>query len=92
MEAYLKEIQADFMPEDSNIGIIQEWLDSHDYEYVCSRQIYDLALKREGNDPKQWELKKINDIMNNSIQGWAPVSSHRFAELPHLSCRRSIMR
>ncbi|MCR5127251.1 MAG: virulence-associated E family protein [Lachnospiraceae bacterium] len=79
MEAYLKEIQADFMPEDSNIGIIQEWLDSHDYEYVCSRQIYDLALKREGNDPKQWELKKINDIMNNSIQGWAPVSSHRFA-------------
>lgn len=78
MEEHLRELQRDFMPEDTNIGIIQAWLDTCDKEYVCSRMIYDQALGHEDSEPKQWEIKKINEIMNISITGWNPVSSHRF--------------
>jgi predicted P-loop ATPase len=78
MEEQLRELQRDFMPEDTNIGIIQAWLDGCGKDYVCSRMIYELALGHEDSEPKQWEIKKINEIMNISIIGWEPVSSHRF--------------
>lgn len=83
MEVYLKDMQVDFMPEDTNIGIIQEWLDTCGEEYVCSRMIFEKALKHEDKEPKQWEIKKINEIMNNTIKGWKQVSSHRFTGTPY---------
>lgn len=79
MEERMKEIQAEFMPEDTNIGIIQAWLDSCGEEYVCSRMIYERALGHEDTEPKQWQTKNINEIMNTCISGWESVSSHRFA-------------
>lgn len=78
MEVHLKELQKEFMPEDTNIGIIQAWLDSCGEEYVCSRMIFELALGHGDDEPKKWEIKNINEIMNTSIEGWEPVSSHRF--------------
>lgn len=78
MEDHLKELQKEFMPEDTNIGIIQAWLETCGEEYVCSRMIYERALGHGDDEPKQWETKKINEIMNTSIDGWEPVSSHRF--------------
>ena len=78
MEEHLKELQKEFMPEDTNIGIIQAWLETCGEEYVCSRMIYEMALGHGDDEPKQWETKKINEIMNTSIEGWEPVSSHRF--------------
>ena len=78
MEEHLKELQKEFMPEDTNIGIIQAWLDTCGEEYVCSRMIYELALGHGDDEPKKWEIKNINEIMNTSIEGWESVSSHRF--------------
>lgn len=38
------------------------------------------AFDHEYDMPKDWELKEINNVMNNSISGWEKISSHRFAE------------
>ena len=40
--------------------------------------IYREALKHEFDDPKQWELREIGDILNNSIEGWSKGPQHRF--------------
>ena len=29
------------------------------------------------DEPKQWEIREINEIMNNSIEGWTPFSNPR---------------
>lgn len=77
-EEYLKELQKEFMPEDSKVGIIQIWLDELSENYVCSMMIYKEAFSHEFDTPKDWELKEINKVMNHSIVGWEKVSSHRF--------------
>ena len=86
---YLKALQKEYMPEDTNVGIIQEWLDKYDGEYVCSLQIYKEAVSKEGGQPSHWDLRDINSIMNNSITGWVKGPQHRFAEYgPQRSWRR----
>ncbi len=80
MEEYLKEMQKQFMPEDTKVGIIQAWLDDCTNEYVCSEMIYREALRHEYEEPKQWEIKEINSIMNTCIEGWEKISSHRFGK------------
>lgn len=77
---YLKKLQVEFMPEDTKVGIIQSFLDETDEDYVCSRMIYKEAFNHEYDEPKQWELNEINDIMNDCIDGFEKVSSHRFKE------------
>ncbi len=77
-EEYLKELQKQFMPEDTKVGIIQIWLDELSENYVCSMMIYKEAFSHEFDTPKDWELKEINKVMNHSIVGWEKVSSHRF--------------
>ena len=79
MEEYLKEMQKQFMPEDTKVGVIQAWLDDCTDEYVCSEMIYREALRHEYEEPKQWEIKEINSIMNTCIDGWEKVTSHRFS-------------
>ena len=78
MEDYLKEMQKEFMPEDTNIGMIQAWLDDCGEEYVCSRMIFDEVIAKEGEVPKPQQIKEINEIMNNSISGWEKYKQHRF--------------
>lgn len=79
-ENHLKEIQKEFMPEDSKIGIIQDWLDNCNEDYVCSLMLYSKALHHEYEEPKQYELRDINSIMNNSITGWEKAPQHRFKD------------
>ena len=70
----------DFMAEDTTTGVIQAWLDSCREDFVCTRMIYNKALKMLG-DPDRKSINEINDIMNNTIDGWLPgPSSHRFGE------------
>lgn len=79
-EIYLKELQQQFMPEDTKVGIIQAWLDATTEEYVCSIMIYREALHHDSDEPKQWETREINSIMNESITGWKAIkSTHRFS-------------
>lgn len=80
-EIYLTEWQKQFMPEDTKVGMIQAWLDNSQEDYVCSLMIYREAIGRENDEPKQWETREINNIMNTSIEGWQPVSSHRFGKM-----------
>jgi len=77
-EEYLRDLQKEFMPEDTKVGIIQNWLDECMETHVCSLMIFREALGHESEEPKQWELREINDIMNNSIEGWNIDKQHRF--------------
>lgn len=70
MAEQIEEVRKSFTPEDPKVGIIQEWLDNCEYDSVCSLMIYEQAFKNEYKEPKSWELKEINEIMNCSITGW----------------------
>ena len=70
MQQYLKEHQRDFMPEDTKAGMIQAYLDKYTGSMVCSKQLYKEALNHAFDYPKQWEIREINEIMNQCITGW----------------------
>ena len=77
MQDYLKEYQAVFMPEDTKAGMIQEFLDDFKGNMVCSKQLYKEALNHAFEEPKQWEIREINDIMNHSVSGWQAFKNPR---------------
>ena len=74
MNKELRELQKQFMPEDTKAGLIQSFLDDFSGTQVCSKLIYAEALNHSFDEPKQWE---INEIMNNSIEGWTAFSNPR---------------
>ena len=78
MEKELREMQKQFMPEDTKAGLIQSFLDNYNGTQVCSKLIYAEALNHAFDEPKQWEIREINDIMNSSIDGWTPFSNPRY--------------
>lgn len=75
--APLKEHQRDFMPEDTKAGMIQAFLDSYPGDTVCSKQLYKEALNHDFDEPKQWEIREINEIMNQCVTGWNYFSNPR---------------
>lgn len=77
MENHLKEIQKQFMPEDTKAGLLQGYLDSYQGSQVCSKQLYKEALKHAFDEPKQWEIREINEIMNCAVKGWRPFTNPR---------------
>jgi predicted P-loop ATPase len=77
MEQELRELQKQFMPEDTKAGLIQSFLDNFQGTQVCSKQIYAEALNHAFDEPKQWEIREINEIMNNSIEGWKSFTNPR---------------
>ena len=77
MVRYLKEHQKDFMPEDTKAGMIQAFLDSYAGDTVCSKQLYKEALNHTFDEPKQWEIREINEIMNQCVTGWTYFSNPR---------------
>ena len=77
MVRYLKERQRDFMPEDTKAGMIQAFLDSYPGDTVCSKQLYKEALNHDFDEPKQWEIREINEIMNQCVTGWKYFSNPR---------------
>ena len=77
MAKYLKEHQRDFMPEDTKAGQIQAYLDKYTGDTVCSKQLYKEALNHAFDEPKQWEIREVNEIMNQCISGWRYFSNPR---------------
>ena len=77
MNKELKVLQKQFMPEDTKAGLIQSFLDNYNGTQVCSKLIYTEALNHPFDEPKQWEIREINEIMNNSIEGWTTFSNPR---------------
>ena len=78
MQKNLAVLQQHFMPEDTKVGVIQGFLDDFCGDIVCSKQLYSEALKQGLNEPKQWEIREINDIMNNSVEGWRAFTNPRY--------------
>lgn len=74
---YLKERQKDFMPEDTKAGMIQAYLETYTGNTVCSKQLYKEALNHPYDEPKQWEIRKVNEIMNQCAAGWKYFSNPR---------------
>ena len=62
-------LQKQFMPEDTKVGVIQAFLDDFDGDMVCSKLLHHEALGRF-DEPKSWEIREINEIMNQSVTGW----------------------
>ena len=77
MEDYVKSLQKDFMPEDTQTGMIQAFLDNYEEDYVCSTIIYQEVFHQEDIVPK-WQSKEIGDLMDNEIIGWEKHGTHRF--------------
>ena len=65
------------MPEDTQTGMIQAFLDNYEEDYVCSTIIYQEVFHQEGIVPK-WQSKEIGDLMDNEITGWEKHGTHRF--------------
>ena len=76
MEKQLKELQQQFMPEDSKAGLIRSWMETEAPEYICGLMVWHEALKEPGQ-PKPYDLKEIGEIIRHT-SGWTAVSSHRF--------------
>lgn len=76
MEKELRELQKQFMPEDTKVGVIQAFLDDFDGDMVCSKLLHHEALGRF-DEPKSWEIREINEIMNQSVTGWIPYPNPR---------------
>ena len=76
MNTQLVQLQKEFMPEDTKAGVIQAFLDAYDGDMVCSKLLHHEALGRF-EEPKSWEIREINEIMNQSITGWIPYPNPR---------------
>ena len=76
MNAQLVQLQKDFMPEDTKVGQIQAFLDTYDGDMVCSKLLHHEALGRY-DEPKTWEIREINEIMNQSVTGWTAYPNPR---------------
>ena len=50
--------------------MIQAYLDKYTGSMVCSKQLYKEALNHAFDEPKQWEIREINEIMNQCISSW----------------------
>lgn len=69
LQKELKELLEEHEPEDSKVGIIQEWLDNCEYDYVCSTMVCKEALGID--NPKGWEQRDVCQIMESGkIEGW----------------------
>ena len=72
-------VQKDFMPEDTEAGQIQGFLEHYTGNVVCSKQLFKEALGHAFEEPKRWQLHNINEIMNTVVIG---LVSYFFPFLP----------
>ena len=77
IQKQLVEVQKDFMPEDTEAGQIQGFLEHYTGNVVCSKQRFKEALGPAFEEPKRWQLHNINEIMNTVVTGWKPFSNPR---------------
>ncbi len=77
IQKQLVEVQKDFMPEDTEAGQIQGFLEHYTGNVVCSKQLFKEALGHAFEEPKRWQLHNIKEIMNTVVTGWKPFSNPR---------------
>ena len=77
MEHRLRVFRMNFMAEDTSTGMVQAFLDGFKDDYVCTKLLYNECYHMLG-EPDRKNIGEINDIMNNTIEGWIPGPQHRF--------------
>lgn len=83
-EKYLQDHQKEFMPEDTQAMQILNYLDNFKGKIVCSLQLYYEALGHPTyEEPKQYEIRDINSIMNNYAVGWKAFDNPRHFPAPY---------
>lgn len=80
VEAVLPEIQKTFRQEDTDVGMILDFMQNTTADRVCSRMLFREALKNETASPPRWQTNEICDIMNQLIatgdlKGWRAFDS-----------------
>ena len=73
IQRQLVEVQKDFMPEDTEAGQIQGFLEHYTGSMVCSKQLFKEALGHTYDEPKRWQLHNINEIMTHGGDGLEAV-------------------
>ena len=76
IRAELLKTQRDFMPEDTEAGMILEFLSHTDCDKVCCMQLHQDALHRMG-EPKKWESHAYSEIMRNYAPEWVHFENPR---------------
>lgn len=67
------EAQANYLEDNPDIGIIQEWLDRSGKDRVCASMIWKEAFGFDVAKPQRKDINDIHEIMKNSIVGWKPA-------------------
>lgn len=75
LERYVQKMQNNFVEEDVRVGIIQEWLDTYNDDYVCVAMLYERALGNDREKPSRRESNELHDIMLHSIEGWRRLNN-----------------
>ena len=79
MEAYAHELQKDFMPEDTERGMVENYIETNQLKRVCVKEIYCRVFGKFATDEiPGWMSKKITDILRSL--GWHDASSRKFKE------------
>lgn len=72
----------EYMQEDTDAGIILDYMENYKGDKLCSKQLFAEALHRGFDQPKPWEIREICDIVNTAIDngnlsGWQRFSNPR---------------
>lgn len=79
MEAYAHEMQKEFMPEDTELGMVENFIEAQKLERTCVKEIYCRVLGHLASDEVPgWASKKITEILRNL--GWHDIGSRKFSE------------
>lgn len=79
MEEYAKEMQKEFMPEDTEIGQVEDYLERNCADRTCIKEIYCKVFGHNTFDSiPTWESKKIAEILRN--MGWNDIGSRKFRD------------
>lgn len=78
----LREEQEEYMPEDTNIGQLVDFLERTKHDIVCTRLLYEEAFNNGLAKPQDWETRNIREIMvtgieSGEIKGWRPYKNPR---------------
>lgn len=76
-EEFARHLQKEYMPEDSDLGIVEAYLDKKAGEYTCIKEIYCEVFNHLYSDaiPK-WESKRIAEMLR--VLGWENIDSRKF--------------
>ncbi len=79
MEELALEMQKEFMPEDTEIGPVEEYLESHHLAQTCVKEIYCRVYAHMPSEKiPQWASKEITEVFRRL--DWKDIGARKFPE------------